>query len=138
MSGTSHDVTIEPASWSDAAAAWLLRAVENKRDALADLESDVRTGVAQLMHVVHAGKPVAACVLRIDRYPSGAEGVIVAAGGKLAGARLLDLLPEFERRFAGVRAIRIHTARRGMVRALARAGYRYAETILEKPCSAME
>lgn len=132
------NLTVAPAAWNDTAAALLLRAVDSKREHLADLRATVESAGAALFHVLAGDRIVGAVVLRVDRFASGAQGVIVAAAGRLPGVRLADLLPHFEGRMTGVDSIRIHTRRQGMVRLLRRAGYRAAETVMVKECSATD
>lgn len=132
------NLTVSPAAWNEAAAALLLRAVDSKSAHLADLRDTVESAGATLFHVLSGNRIVGAVVLRVDRFASGAQGVIVAAAGRLPGVRLADLLPHFEARMPGVDSIRIHTSRRGMVRRLLRSGYSISETVLVKPCSATD
>lgn len=130
------NLTIAPAAWNDAAAALLSRAVAGKAEALANVRAGVESCGATLLHVLSGSRLVGAIVLRVDPLPSGPEGVIVAAAGRLPGVRLFDLLPHFEQRFKGVTAVRVHTARPGMVRQLLCAGYEVQETVMRKSCSA--
>lgn len=88
---------------------------------------------AELWHVEHESEVIAAYVLRVDVGPEGAEGVIVAAGGALAGIDLTaQVLPVIEGMFQGCRAVRIHTARPGMAKKLARQGYQLRELVFSK------
>lgn len=81
-----------------------------------------------LFAVEHDGQDVAAFLLRQD----GAEVVIVAAAGKLPGISLLDvILPHIEAT-CGARWVRIHSARRGMAKQLAKHGYGVAEVVYRK------
>lgn len=71
------------------------------------------------------GALVGYVILRIIRQSGGAEGEIVAAAGRLAGADLTrDVLPALLKMFRGVRAYRVTTARAGLVRKLLRYGWR--------------
>ena len=135
MENVSQEISICPASgWNDAAAAFLVKAMAS--DPLAGVEAlkiSVENGEAQLFHVLFNNYLVAAFVLRVDQKPHGAEGVIVAAGGRLNGVSLLRLtLADIERRFIGCTSIRVHTARRGIMREFSRFGYAPREIILSK------
>lgn len=120
--------------WSDDAAALLAPAMKCDPGATVDsLRRAVNRRAAKLLGVYARHQLIAAVVLRVDKRDTGAEGVIVAAGGKLSGASLTrSLLPVIERCFFGVRRIRIHTARPGLVRLLARHGYTFREWVLNK------
>lgn len=99
---------------------------------LEDIKAQVRDG-AQLFEVMHDGAVVAAFVLRVDRLACRTVGVVVAAGGGLAGVDLTALImPYIERMFYGCDAIAVHTERPGLARKLSRQGFRTAEIILEK------
>lgn len=103
---------------------------------VATLRDDVAAGRATLLDVIdtETGEHVASVVLRVEARERGAEGVIDAAAGRLDGVRLArEVLPAIEARFKGVRWIRIHTGRTGLVRELVRHhGYDVRETILAK------
>jgi hypothetical protein len=120
--------------WCEAAATLLATAM--KSDPLAGVEAlkrMVQKRQATLLSVSCNDYMVGAVVLRVDRKPLGDEGVIVAAAGKLKGVSLIELLlPHIEKKFRGVKAIRIHTARPGLVRAMMRHGYRSREYVLAK------
>lgn len=124
------EVTIKPAPWSAESAMWLTLALQHAT--VADLRAQVEAGAA-LFAVESSGRMVGAFVLRLDQTAQGAEGVIVAAGGNLPGFDFTaDLLPHVEDLFSGVVAIRIHTARPGMARKLAAAGYLPREVVFSK------
>lgn len=125
------ELTLEAGPWCEKATELLAPAlpfvgVESVRD-------QVQAGVAVLFYVMHEGEKVGAYVSRVDHAGDIAEGVIVAAGGKLRGVDLAPLiLPEAEKQFRGVSAIRIHTARPGLVRRLVAAGYGPQEFVMRK------
>lgn len=121
-------LTVEPCEWSAQVADVLARAFTHGNTH--DLGRDVRDGRAALFGVRQGGELAGAWfVLRID----GDEGVIVAAAGAVPGVDLVaDVVPEIEGMFRGVRRIRIHTSRPGMVKKLARQGYGAAEVVLFK------
>lgn len=128
-------LSIEPAAaWNPIAAAFLAPAMES--DKLAGVEAlreMVEQGEATLFHVRFGDFCVGAFVLRVEQKPGGAEGVIVAAGGRMRGVSLLRAtLADIERRFIGCASIRIHTARKGIVREFERFGYQRREIILSK------
>ena len=109
---------------------WLTLALQHA--SLADLRGQVDAGAA-LFAVREGARLVGAFVLRVDQTAQGSEGVIVAAGGNLPGFDFtVDLLPHVEALFSGVVAIRIHTARPGMARKLAAAGYMPREMVFAK------
>jgi len=134
--GQVQEVTInvraEP--WSDAAGALLDRAMRCDPGAtVATLRRAVARRQATLLCAYAAHELVGAVVLRIDRREGGAEGVIVAAAGRLAGVSLTRaLLPTVESYFRGVKRIRVHTARRGLAKLLAGAGYSFREFVLHR------
>lgn len=83
------------------------------------------------------GALVGFLVLRVDHFAHGAEGVIVAAAGKLAGAALYaQVLPHLERMFRGIRSIRIDACRSGAVKRLMAAGYVPTHFVMRKVVSA--
>ncbi len=130
METLEKNLTIEPAEWSPAVAMWLTLALQHA--SLADLRGQVDAGAA-LFAVREGARLVGAFVLRVDQTAQGSEGVIVAAGGNLPGFDFtVDLLPHVEALFSGVVAIRIHTARPGMARKLAAAGYMPREMVFAK------
>lgn len=93
----------------------------------------VEGGTAQLFAVLHQMHMVGCYVLRVDCKPLGNEAVIVAAAGQLKGASLIaSVLPHVEKQFNGCKAIRVHTARRGMLRELQKYNYRVREIVLAK------
>jgi len=124
------EVTIQPATWTAETANWLTFAQQHAT--LEDLREQINQGAA-LFHVYHLGQLVGAMILRVDQSASGAEGVVVAAAGRLPGFDFtLDLLPHVEKMFHNVKSVRIHTARPGMARKLARAGYQPSEMVFSK------
>lgn len=134
MAEIAQELTVRPLEWCAAAGNMLKRAM--KSDPLAGVEAleiMVNAGEAALFGVFCGLYLRGAYVLRIEKKPNGNEGVIVAAAGRLNGVKLVNsLLGHVENQFLGCAAIRIHTARPGMMRMLKRAGYRAAETILVK------
>lgn len=113
---------------------WLMLALQHV--GLVGIRAQVEAG-ARLFTVWHGEdddrKMVGALVLRVDESIEGAEGVIVAAGGRLPGFDFtVDLLPHIETLFRGVRCIRIHTARPGMAAKLAAMGYAPREMVFAK------
>lgn len=125
-------LTIRPATaWTAQSEAWIASALATAT--LDDMKRQTAHG-AQLFEVVAAnGAIVAAYVLRVDRLACRTVGVVVAAGGALAGIDLTAaIMPHIEKQFFGCDAISLHTARPGLARKLARQGYRTAEIILEK------
>lgn len=97
------------------------------------LRYSVASGKAKLFEVLDDCYLRAAVVLEVVHQANGAEGVIVAAGGKLSGVSLTrQVLPAIERLFQGCVSIRLHTARKGLVRELQRQGYTLSQVILRK------
>lgn len=124
------EVTVKPSTWTADTDTWLVFAQQHAT--LSDLREQIGQGAA-LFHVYQAGKMVGAMILRVDQSASGAEGVVVAAAGRLPGFDFtLDLLPHVERLFHGVKSVRIHTARPGMARKLAASGYTPTEMVFSK------
>lgn len=131
-----NELTIERAHWSDEAAAMLSASVRRapcfKPQDYARMLTDDRANT-MLFRVTRGFGVVGYFILRIEHFAGGSEGVVLAASGKLSGVDLTaDLLPLLEARFKGVRAIRISTARRGLVRKLLRQGYQLTHYTLRK------
>lgn len=102
------------------------------------IREQVQAGIATLFTVRFQRRRVACYVLRVD----GDEGVIVAAAGAFNDAERAGevsltkvLLGRIENQFKNVRAVRIHTARPGLVRRLTAAGYQPQEFVLRKACA---
>lgn len=94
---------------------------------------DVLRG-AELFDVVDGERVVLRYALRVDSHALGREGVIVAAAGGLRGFNLSDaFLPAIERQFAGARAVKVTTRRKGLAAKLIAKGYRIEGFILRKP-----
>ncbi len=119
-------LTVLSAQWSPEAAE-LLRPCFTVAGALEQVGCQVESGRAVLfVALAESGAMRAAFVLRVD----GDEGVIVAAVGPLES--LPALLPHMEKRFAGCRAVRVHTARPALVRILRAAGYLPQEFVMRR------
>ncbi|BBF85398.1 hypothetical protein DLM_1782 [Aquitalea magnusonii] len=82
----------------------------------------------KLFAVEHDGADVAAFLLRWE----SSECVIVAAGGSLPGVSLLDVIVPHIERNCRADFVRIHSARPGIARKLARHGYGVAEVVYRK------
>ena len=92
---------------------------------------------ARLLRVSHGDALVGYVALRLVRRGGGVEGEIMAAAGRLPGIDLTAaIVPILESMFEGVRAFRVDTARRGLVKKLARMGYSVTHCTLRKvvPC----
>jgi len=141
------NLVIAPGAWSGHVERMLRAAMRADPGAsVHELYELVGQGAATLLEVrTEAGEVVGAVVLRVDerrrecgKFSAFRDGVIVAAG---ASARWVwrcmpALLADLERRFQGVQRIRIHTASRGLVRALRRQGYQPQEVVLWKSATA--
>jgi hypothetical protein len=126
MEKTLLTLKLAPAAWCDRAAAMLASSIRGAPCyRVGDLRAEVLEGRATLVSVTSdAGELVGYVVLRVERYQGGAEGVIVAAAGKLAGAKLYGhVVPALERLFLGVSSFRIESCRRGAARELEALGY---------------
>lgn len=122
---------VEPAEWSAGAARLLSMADQDA--ALDDLRASVESGASRLFVVRQGGAMVLAYVLRVDANVSGGvDGVIVSAGGRADVDLTRAVLPYIETQFSGVDAIRVHTARPGLVKKLRAVGYETAEVVLRK------
>lgn len=76
---------------------------------------------------------VAAFVATIDPSNFADELVVIAAGGRVPGISLLrSVLPWIESTWSTCSAVRIHTARRGMLRELSKRGYKAREIVMVK------
>lgn len=119
------------AAWTPQTEAWIARALATAT--ICDIKRQTENG-AQLFEVLNeSGGMVAAFVLRVDRLACRTVGVVVAAGGAAEGVDLTAvMMPNIERMFFGCDAIAVHTERPGLLRKLARQGYKTAEIILEK------
>jgi len=127
-------VRLEPAEWGADAERLVPLALQHAT--VAEIRRQVETGAAALWHVLEGEAVRAVFVLRVDHDADGSEGVIVAAAGACRGVDLTAaLLPHVERLFLGCRAVRIHTARPGMARKLARMGYVPREVVFGKVCN---
>lgn len=125
------ELTLSPAAWCADAERLIATALQHATPA--EIRSQVESGAAVLYRVMQGGRMGAVFVLRVDHDADGSEGVIVAAAGGVRGVDLTAaVLPHIERMFIGCRAVRIHTARPGLARKLAAAGYRPAEIVLTK------
>lgn len=107
-------------AWSEEAARGLAEAMG--MDA-AEIEADVRAGRAELWRIDDHGW----VVTRMECSTSGRELVLVAGQGR----GLHQVVSDAQRiaRAAGAASIRIHSARRGMGRMLARLGFEAVETV---------
>lgn len=128
-------MTITESAWCDEAARYLattLRGVPCWRADDYRLELE-RNPDAKLYRIAEGDKLVGFVVLRIERMTGGAEGVLLAAAGRLAGARLYgQVLPAIEALFTGVNSLRADPCRAGAVRELARAGYIVTHVTMRK------
>jgi len=99
-----------------------------------DLGAEVLAGGATLYRVTaQDGELVGFVVLRIELYQGGAEGVIVAGAGKLAGAKLYrQVVPALERMFTGVTSIRVESCRKAGTRALLELGYLPTHAVMRR------
>ncbi|HJV24566.1 MAG TPA: hypothetical protein VJ673_02720 [Aromatoleum sp.] len=125
-------IELRPAAWSDDIAA-LLAAAESGAS-LADLRGQIEAGAASLFEVVRQGDGarLAAYVLRVDRGVCGDEGVVLSAGGRADFDLFATCMPAIEAQFSNVVAIRMHTARAGLLKKAAALGYRPVEIVLKK------
>jgi hypothetical protein len=127
MEAREKILTIAEVPWCDDAARLLAGALRGEpcftiEDLRQAVESDPDTRLYR--GVDEAGELVGFVVLRVQRFAGGAEGVLLAAGGRLAGARLYgQVLPALERMFQGVVSLCAMPCRPGALRALLRAGY---------------
>lgn len=137
MEAREKILLIEPSAWCDEAAQYLSATLSGVPCfTVADYLAEVESGTARLYRVTCEGSLVGFVVLRVERYSGGAEGVILAASGGLAGAHLFaQVLPVLERMFVGVSSIRVDTGRPGAIRQLLRAGYVATHVVLRKPVS---
>lgn len=127
-------LTIRQAAWSQASEQMLRKAMDAEPlTGINGLRYLVETGTAKLFEVLDDCYLRAAVVLQIVPQANGLEGVIVAAGGKLSGVSLTrQVLPAIENLFTGCCGIRIHTARRGLIRELQKQGYAMTQVVLTK------
>lgn len=127
----AKEVTIAPHAWDADADRLVGQALTHAT--VDDIRHQVENQGARLFFVEHSGKRVGAFVLRVDESPSGAEGVIVAGAGKLAGVDMMGTcMPHIETLFKNCVAIRYHTARPALARRLFGLGYEPVEIVCKK------
>lgn len=135
--GKQKTLTVTAWVWCDEAARLLgatLRGVPCYT--VDDYRREVEGGAdTRLLRVATAeGATVGFVVVRIERYAGGAEGVILAASGRLAGVALYEqILPVIEGMFYGVKSFRIDSCRPGANRKLIAAGYLPTHVVWRKP-----
>ena len=129
------DLKIQRAEWTTEAARFLSPSLKRTpMIAITDyqnaLESDpVNCG---LYRITQNGAPVLYCIVRVEHYSHGAEGVILAAGGRSKLDLTENCLALVEKMFHGVSGFRVTTARRGLIRKLERQGYTVTHYVLKK------
>ncbi len=127
----AHDektLSLEPGTWGEDAAQWLAQA--GTAAEVEDYRRDVQRGAASLFRVKQGEQIAGAFLLRVDRYTTGADGVIVAAAAHIEGLdAMAAFLPHIEAMFRGVDRIRIHTGKPAVARKLARHGYQAREIV---------
>lgn len=122
---------VRAASWTPAHEALIASALATAT--IEDMRMQTENGAQLFEAIEEGGALVLAFILRVDRQIGRTVGVVVAAGGSLPGVDLTALvMPHIEKMFYGCDAIRIHTERAGLLKKLARQGYRTAEIIIEK------
>lgn len=82
-----------------------------------------------------AGGVLGAYGLRLEHWPGGVVGWIIAGAGKMPGSvAARDFLPVVEHHLSGCDLIAIQTRRPGLVRRLQAAGYHLAgQTLVKRP-----
>lgn len=134
-------LTIAQCAWSDDAARLLAGTLRNVPCYTAeDYRREVEAGGDTKLYSAtdEAGATVGYVVLRVERYAGGAEGVLLAAAGKLAGASLyLQVLPALEKMFTGVQSFRIDACRSAVVKKLLSAGYLPTHFVMRKAAQNM-
>lgn len=127
-------LTIAPGAWCDEAAWWVSQAVRALY--LPAIRAQVENELASLFFVAVDGVTCGCFVVRIDRFATHDEGVIMAAAGELPGIDLIaTCLPDIEAKFKGCTAVRYHTERPAVARKMARWGYVADEIICRKELS---
>lgn len=128
-------LTIRPAGrLDDDARAAYARAMRHDTNGGLRALAEVLAG-AELFEVVdESGAVVLRYALRVDKHAEGAEGVIVAAVGKLPGVDLCELfVPVIEAQLQGAAAVKVTTRRMGLAKKLMDKGYEFGGLILRKP-----
>lgn len=126
-------LTITAEQWSEDAHSLIEWAFPNLSQADAEtmrgIKHSVCTGKSTLFIARLSGVAVLAYVLTVE----GTEGVVTVAAGNVPGVDLTAVvLPEIEKKFIGCESIRIHTARPGLAKKLAKQGYAARQIILVK------
>lgn len=122
-------ISIQPEGWSDEAAQVLAAAVSHV--SVGEIAAQVKAG-AVLFRVMDTGDTVGFYVLRVDHTADGAEGVLVAAGGRADFDITGELLRHVAGQFTGCQWLRVHTSRPGMVKKLAGQGFEGLEMVMRK------
>ena len=131
MAHDTQTLTIKAAAWGRDAER--LIPLAHTAAGLAEVRDQVQSGAASLFLIEVEGQTVGAFVLRVDHTAAGSEGVIVSGVGRLHGVDLVEAcIPQIERMFVGVSAIRYHTAQPALARKLAAWGYQAAEIVCRK------
>lgn len=121
-------LTLHPSSWCASHNSLFARAlVCDPLVSPETLRENVANGRAMLFDVIDSeGEILGAVVLRVEKRELGAEGVIDAGAGRLPFTRsqFPALIRAIEKKFYGVKFIRIETASRSIMRAFARLGYK--------------
>lgn len=125
-------LNLRPGALDDAARADYARAQRfDTSGGLASLD-EVLAG-AELFDVCDGERVVLRYALRVTERANGRQGEIVAAVGGCPGLRLVDaFLPVIERQLAGVRRVKVTTARPKLAKRLLQHGYQLRGFILDK------
>ena len=125
------EISIDEVQWSDEAETYL-----SKIDACATLDDyrqQWKEGAA-LYRVAEGDKTLGFYMTRFDSDAQGFEGVIYAGAGA-ADFDLTEVIVPFaeqQLKAFGCYSVRVHTARPGLVKKLAKMGYGAAELVLRK------
>lgn len=123
-------LTVLPVDWCVEAAEMLERA--KGCASVRDLQMQVFCGASLFKIIDDNGVTMGFYVLRLDHDAQGTEGVLVAGAGVDGFDLTANIVPIAEQQCKNCYSFRIHTARAGMAKKLARMGYSAAEMVLRK------
>lgn len=134
MENAENKITAVSVRWNREAEKMLTAAVQWCD--IADIKRQVLHEGALLFRASHGGALLGYYVLRADKLERGFDGVIVAAAGRHPDFDLTaSIVPLIEQQFKDCRAIRIHTARAGLIKKLSGMGYQPQEFVMRKSLS---
>lgn len=128
---SAADLIIDCISWNESAENAL--SIQSLNCSVLDIKKQVNNDLASLFQISIKNEIVGYYVLRIDEYVSGNVGVVVAMACVNQGVDMTALLdPVISKQFKNCVAMRVHTARAGLVKKLSKLGYMPQEFVMKK------